>query len=291
MYAIFSIFDKERVAAMQRYFIPAGDFGADSVVITGDDAHHLARVMRGEEGDRCICSDGVSREAIVEITAVDKNRVEAKIVETLEMSAEPAVEVWIAQSLPKGDKMETVIQKGTEIGAARFLPFVSERTVVQYDAKKEAKRTERWHKIAKEAAEQAHRNRIPVIESVLSWKALLKLVSEAADGAWICYEKEDGFGIGTAIRRYFGSRDSRTDEIGAPRKAADGAGADSAADGKPSRLLLLVGPEGGFTEQEIREAEAAGCVSVSLGRRILRTETAAMVGLACILYESGEMGG
>ncbi|MFS0839663.1 RsmE family RNA methyltransferase [Paenibacillus sp. 1P03SA] len=272
---------------MQRYFIPAGDFGVDSVVITGDDAHHLARVMRAEEGDRCICSDGASREAIVEITAVDKNRVEAKIIETLEMSAEPAVEVWIAQSLPKGDKMETVIQKGTEIGAARFLPFVSERTVVQYDAKKEAKRTERWNKIAKEAAEQAHRNRIPVIESVLSWKALLKLVSEAADGAWICYEKEDGFGIGTAIRRYFGSRDGRADETGASRKAAEGAGAD----GKPARLLLLVGPEGGFTEQEVREAEAAGCVSVSLGRRILRTETAAMVGLACILYESGEMGG
>ncbi|MVO99465.1 16S rRNA (uracil(1498)-N(3))-methyltransferase [Paenibacillus lutrae] len=275
---------------MQRYFVPAENFGEDTVQITGDDAHHLARVMRAEEGDRCICSDGVGREVLVEVTAVDKNKVEAKIVEILAMTAEPAVEVWIAQSLPKGDKMETVIQKGTEIGAARFLPFVSGRTVVQYDAKKEAKRTERWSKIAKEAAEQAHRNRVPAIDPVLSWKNLLQLAAETS-GAWICYEKEDGFGIGTAIRRYFD--DARAESSGEAVHSVRVSGGQEAGliAEAPARLLLIIGPEGGFSEQEIKEAEAAGCVSVSLGRRILRTETAAMVGLTCILYESGEMGG
>ena len=104
-----------------------------------------------------------------------------------EPDKEAAVEVWIAQSLPKGDKLETVIQKCTELGADRFIPFASERTVVQYDDKKEGKRLERWRKIAKEAAEQAHRNRVPVIEQPLSWKQLLKLISEA-DLALICYE-------------------------------------------------------------------------------------------------------
>jgi 16S rRNA (uracil1498-N3)-methyltransferase len=262
---------KSESLPMQRYFIPAGQFGADTVTIQGDDAHHLQRVMRAEVGDEFICSNGTNREALVKITALDKAGVTAEIIEELAMTSEPAVQVWIAQSLPKGDKMETVIQKGTEIGAARFLPFLSERTVVQYDAKKEAKRGERWQKIAKEAAEQAHRNRVPEVASVLTWKQLLELAPQM-DAAWICYEKENGLQFRQALQQ-----------------ALREAGSDNG--GEIRTVLLAVGPEGGFTEQEVQQAEAAGFRSVSLGRRILRTETAAIVGLTCILYETGEMGG
>jgi 16S rRNA (uracil1498-N3)-methyltransferase len=254
---------------MQRYFINPQQFGEREVMITGDDAHHVVRVLRSEPGDECIVSDGISREALVRFTLLEKDRVTADIVEHRPMTGEPAVEVWIAQSLPKGDKMELVIQKGTEIGASRFLPFVSERTIVQLEAKKEAKRVERWQKIAKEAAEQAHRSRVPIVESPLSWKELLKR-SEQADASWICYEKESGLELKAAIKKALSD---------AAKK-----------EGKPI-LLLIVGPEGGFTEQEVAAAEAAGSRSISLGRRILRTETAAMVGLTCILYEAGEMGG
>lgn len=255
---------------MQRYFLPLEQFHAttQTVTIEGDDAHHLGRVMRAEVGDKVICSNGMDREVLVRITHLDKGAVTAEIVEELAMDAEAAVDVWIAQSLPKGDKMELIIQKGTEIGAARFLPFLSERTIVQYDAKKEAKRTERWQKIAKEAAEQAHRNRVPQIESVYSWKQLLQRAKEA-DVAWICYEKEDGQQLKPAIQ------------------AALAAGQV----GPGKQVLIAVGPEGGFTEQEIKQAEEAGFRSVSLGNRILRTETAAMVGLTCLFYETGEMGG
>ncbi|MBD0379085.1 16S rRNA (uracil(1498)-N(3))-methyltransferase [Paenibacillus sedimenti] len=255
---------------MQRYFLPPEQFQSTSaqVAIEGDDAHHLQRVMRAEIGDQVICSNGVDREALVRITGLDKGRVIAEVIEELPMNAETAVEVWVAQSLPKGDKMETVIQKGTEIGAARFLPFLSERTVVQYDAKKEAKRTERWQKIAKEAAEQAHRNRVPQVEAVLSWKQLLVQAKEV-DAAWICYEKEDGQQLKPAIQEAVSS--GKVD--------------------RGKRVLIAVGPEGGFTEQEIEQAEAAGFRSVSLGARILRTETAALVGLTCLFYETGEMGG
>ncbi|MFC5450265.1 16S rRNA (uracil(1498)-N(3))-methyltransferase [Paenibacillus aestuarii] len=255
---------------MQRYFLPPEQFTSASAVVTieGDDAHHLQRVMRAEVGEQVICSNGVDREALVRITQLEKGCVIAEVVEELAMTAEAAVEVWVAQSLPKGDKMETVIQKGTEIGAARFLPFLSERTVVQYDAKKEAKRTERWQKIAKEAAEQAHRNRVPQVDAVYTWKQLLQLAKEA-DAAWICYEKEDGQQLRPAIQ----------------------AAAAAGKLGSGKRVLLAVGPEGGFTEQEIEQAEAAGFRSVSLGARILRTETAAMVGLTCLFYETGEMGG
>jgi 16S rRNA (uracil1498-N3)-methyltransferase len=255
---------------MQRYFIPAEQFHETFVQITGDDAHHLLRVMRAQAGDRFICSNGEDREALVEITETDKSSVTASIIELLPVEAEPAVDVWIAQSLPKGDKMETVIQKSTEIGAARFIPFLSERTIVQYDAKKEAKRTGRWQKIAKEAAEQAHRNRVPQVEAPCSWQELLKRVADA-DAAWICYEKESGSMFKDALREW-----------------SDGQSGERQA--KP-KLLLLIGPEGGFSEREVAEAEAAGCRPVSLGKRILRTETAAMVGLTCILYECGEMGG
>jgi 16S rRNA (uracil1498-N3)-methyltransferase len=250
---------------MQRYFLRPDQFQGQIVTIEGDDAYHLQRVMRAEIGDEVICSNGKDREARVRITSLDKNSVMGEAAEELSMTAEPAVKVWIAQSLPKGDKMEIVIQKGTEIGAARFLPFLSERTVVQYDAKKEAKRTERWQKIAKEAAEQAHRNRVPEVESVLSWKQLLRR-AEQVDAAWICYEKEDGKQLKTAILEALEAE-------------------------KRMSFLIAVGPEGGFTEQEIQQAETAGFVSVSLGKRILRTETAAMVGLTCLLYETGEMGG
>lgn len=250
---------------MQRYFVPVEQFYDNKVQIAGDDVHHLTKVMRAKPGDRVIVSNGADREALVEIVHMDQGTVTASIIERLPMTNEPAVRIWIAQSLPKGDKMETIIRKCTEIGASRFIPFVSERTIVQYDGKKEAKRLERWNKIAKEAAEQAHRNRIPRVEAPVSWKQLLQLASEA-DMALLCYEKEQDAMFRNALHQGLASR------------------------AVPPTVLLAIGPEGGFTEAEAAEAESAGCSTVSLGRRILRTETAAMVGLTCILYESGEMG-
>jgi len=255
---------------MQRYFVTPAQFAGDRVEITGDDARHITKVMRGKLGDKFIVSDGESREALVGIEEMDGACVHAAVIEELEMKNEPRLAVTIAQSLPKGDKMETVIQKCTEIGAVSFVPFLSERTIVQYDAKKEGKRLERWRKIAKEAAEQAHRNRIPSVEQPLSWKQLLATFP-AYDAAYFCYEKEEGSQIGDALKPFVERA------LQEPLSRAS--------------LLLVVGPEGGFTEEESRAAEAAGAVSVGLGRRILRCETAGMAALVCALYESGEMGG
>jgi 16S rRNA (uracil1498-N3)-methyltransferase len=280
---------------MQRYFIAPEHFTDHSVTITGDDAHHLIRVMRTKTGDQIIVSNGVDREALVRIKELGKDLVIGEIVERLDMDREPAVEVWIAQSLPKGDKMELVIQKGTEIGAGRFIPFNSERTVVQLDAKKEGKRVERWQKIAKEAAEQAHRNKVPAVDAPLTWKQLLQLVSHT-DAAWICYEKQNGLQLRKEIQTALSLLKNEAVTIDSGLQPGSAESQDMHASVRlPARgklkLMLIVGPEGGFSEQEIEAAEAAGCRSVSLGRRILRTETAAMVGLTCILYESGEMGG
>ena len=236
---------------MQRYFISAEQFSEHDVLITGDDARHIGKVMRGKPGDKLIVSDG-----------------RAAILEPLVMDHEAKWNVTVAQSLPKGDKMETVIQRCTEIGAVSFVPFLSERTIVQYDAKKESKRLERWRKIAKEATEQSHRNRIPHVEQPLSWKGLLSSFGDY-DLVCYCYEKEDGKQLGDVLKPF------------AKQHAPD----------TGAKVLSVVGPEGGFSEKETAQADEAGAVSVGLGKRILRAETAGMAALTCVLYESGEMGG
>jgi RNA methyltransferase, RsmE family len=255
---------------MQRYFVEPGSMRGDTVVLRGSDAHHIAHVLRGRKGDRLIVSDGREREVLAEIADIAHGAVAVSVLEELEMNNEPAVDIWIAQSLPKADKMEAVIQKCTEIGAARLIPFVSARTVVQYDANKEQKRLERWRKIAKEAAEQAHRNRVPEVEAPVSWKRLLELVSRV-EKAWICCERGAEDGLRSALRRHA--------DLLRPQGGVRGP------------LMVMIGPEGGYTEEEMAEAERAGCGRVSLGPRILRTETAGMAALTCILYEYGQMGG
>jgi len=255
---------------MQRYFVAPAQISGHTAALEGDDARHLAQVMRAKPGDKFIVCDGSGREALAKVVTVDKDKVHAEIVEERLAESEMAWRVTVAQSLPKGDKLETVIQKGTEAGAAAFLPFLSQRTVVQYDERKEAKRVDRWRKIAKEAAEQSHRGVVPEVTSVSSWKSLIGRFAEY-DLVLLCYEEEGRAGNG--LRRVL-------TEFAA--KQAEG--------GKP-RILIVVGPEGGFDEREAEAAAAAGAIPIGLGKRILRTETAALYALACIAYASGELGG
>lgn len=259
---------------MQRYFVAVEQFEGSSVRLIGEDAFHAVRVMRMKPEEQFIASDGQARVVLAAVREASSSEVLADIVEELPMNSEPQWAVTIAQSLPKGDKMELVIQKGTEIGAYSFAPFQSERMIVQYDGKKEAKRLERWGKIAKEAAEQSHRCRVPAIESVRSWRELIESIAQF-DLALFCYEREGDAAAGTGIRA-------------AVQEWKQKAG--SSAEAMP-RILLIVGPEGGFTEREAAAAETAGAIIVGLGKRILRAETAGFVGLTCLLVEAGEMGG
>lgn len=256
---------------MQRYFVAPEQMSEREVTVTGEDARHLGSVLRARPGDEFIACDGRGRDVRARITTVDRGAVLAEIVEELQGPAESAWRVTVAQSLPKGDKLETVIQKGTEAGAWAFQPFLSRRTVVQYDDRKEAKRLDRWRKIAKEAAEQSHRSLVPDVRPVCGWKDLIRSMNEY-DLVLLCYEEEgrSGNGLRTVLSQERGKL--------------------TAAGSRPS-LLLVVGPEGGFAPEEAEEAAAAGAVWTGLGRRILRTETAALFALACIAYESGELGG
>lgn len=249
---------------MQRYFINPEDIRNNCAWLRGDDAHHLTRVMRAEPGTEVIVCDGSGREYVAKALAFQKDEVQLEIVEERESFGEPRIIVWIAQSLPKGDKLETVIQKGTEIGVSAFLPFVSARTIVQYDAKKEQKRLQRWRKIAKEAAEQAHRGRVPEVRGTVSWQQLVTHSKEAAVTIF-CYEQASARQLKDVLQSV-------------PRPLE-------------GPILLVIGPEGGFTDGEAAEAEAAGWLTAGLGRRILRTETAGLAAASCTMYEFGEMGG
>lgn len=253
---------------MQRFFVPAELMSADMVYIEGEDARQLQRVLRAEIGYEMIVSNGVDRDVLAKIIELGKDRVVARIIKELPRSHEPKFQVTIAQSMPKTDKMELVIQKGTELGAFEFLPFSSKRTVVHYDAKKEAKRLERWHKISKEAAEQAHRNLVPGVHSPVHWKALLHKLGDY-DMALLCFEKSEG---SLPLKKALRSLQETTVN-------------------EPQRILLMIGPEGGFTDDEVQQVKQGGGKLVTLGPRILRTETAAMAALSCILYEYNEMEG
>lgn len=243
---------------MQRYFVEPHAIEQEglNITITGDDVGHITKVMRSSIGDKLICCDSQGSCFLAEIKQMDKDQVHCSIIEELKEDRELPLEVTIAQGLPKGDKMELVIQKGTELGAHVFIPFVSSRTIVQLDQKKEQKRIERWSKIAKEAAEQSHRSVLPEIASVHTWKQLMSK-SKDYDLALIAYENEKTSTIHAKLKEF-------------PTGI--------------KRILIAVGPEGGFSEQEIEEAAMHHFHPIMLGKRILRTETAGLYSLAALSY-------
>ncbi len=246
---------------MQRYFIHSDQLDHNMITIVGDDVHHIKRVMRFQQGTRITCVDGKGHDYLVEILTITKEAVHCKILKIMPSKGEPNLQISLAQALPKGDKWEWILQKGTELGVTQFYPFTSERTVVKVHPGKVGKKLQRWQRIVKEAAEQAQRGRIPEIHPPMTWDALLSRIQQQ-ENVWIAYEKR-----GESLRTCLEQRRAQ------------------------QQVLLIIGPEGGFSASEIDEAEKAGAVPVTLGPRILRTETASLVGLSCILYAHDELGG
>ena len=247
---------------MQRYFVTPDAIQGDRVTITGDDVKHIVRVLRMEAGDEVIVCDGTGRAFHTELTELGDGEVAARIVEELSAQPESPVKITLAQGLPKGDKMDLIIQKGTETGITRFLPLSMSRCIVQYDDKKEQKRRERWQKIAKEAAEQSHRNIVPDVANGMTFKQLMNAL-ERFDLVLVPYEMEKARGLRDVLEEHPEARE----------------------------VCVVIGPEGGIAEEEIETALRAGAMPVTLGPRILRTETAGLFVAACVAYHTGEMGG
>jgi 16S rRNA (uracil1498-N3)-methyltransferase len=243
---------------MQRYFISNEQIVDDHIYLIGDDVHHIRNVMRNHRGDQFICCvDGM--DYYVEVTEITTDSVHSKIIDRCPSKGEPKIRVTVAQGLPKGDKWEWVLQKATELGASALIPFSSARSVVKIDAKKAAKKQTRWMKIAKEAAEQSHRGRIPDVSEPINWQALLAAIPRY-DLAVIAYER--GGQVFEQLEQLYEAKS----------------------------LLLIIGPEGGFTDLEIDQATAQGAIPLTLGPRILRTETAAISLLTCVMFARGQLG-
>jgi 16S rRNA (uracil1498-N3)-methyltransferase len=246
---------------MQRYFVTPEQMTESTVSISGDDVKHIAKVMRMTPGDQVICSDNRERVAKCEITQVNELSIELSILEWMTSETELPIPVTVAQGLPKHDKLEMIVQKGTELGANEFLPFQASRSIVKWDAKKSKKKTERLQKIIKEAAEQSHRNRMPVCKEPVTLKELISH-SDAYTIKIVAYEED--------------AKQNETSNLAELMKNADV---------QKDRMLIVIGPEGGLSDDEIDLLQNAGFITCGLGPRILRTETAPLYLLSAVSYQ------
>jgi 16S rRNA (uracil1498-N3)-methyltransferase len=241
-----------------RFFVEGVHTVGDRVAFAPDDARKIATVLRKRTGDRVqiVDSGGAAYGAVLDVAG---REVGARLDELLDRAAvETSLRITIAQAVPKGQKMDLVVEKATELGAHAIVPVRSAR-VIGHDTS--PAKVERWRRIARSAAQQSGRVRVPAVADVHDWEALLASFS-GYDRVYVPWELADP----------------------APLRAVldgDLGGADS--------VLVVIGPEGGFAAGEVEAARSAGARPISLGRRILRTETAALVVLAAILYARGEL--
>ena len=235
---------------MNRFYILPEFISESSIMITGADVNHIKNVLRLKPEDELVCFDGKGMEYLCSITSIEKDMVKTRIISSKKADTEPAVKITLAQGLPKSSKMDYVIQKAVELGVHKIIPVSTERTIAK------GTKLERWNKIAKEASEQCGRAIIPEVSPVLNFNEFLR-ISTYFDLKLIPWENEKQISLKTILKEH---------------PAANS-------------IALLIGPEGGFSKQEVKEAIEKGFKPVSLGKRILRTETAAVSAVSNILYE------
>lgn len=238
---------------MARFFISPSQISGDMLSICGEEANHMLRVLRMRAGDTFTACDGARGDYECVITEIDKKEVRARILEKKENAAEPKMKLTLYQGIPKGAKLDYIVQKCVEIGVCRIVPMQTERVVRGGDV-----RRDRLLRIALEAAKQSGRGVVPTVEEAMPFAAA---VAEAkkADIALFPYECEKEKSLKSVLREK-----------------------------RPTSVSILIGPEGGFSEAEAALAEAEGLLVVSLGKRILRTETAGLITCGNILYEAEE---
>lgn len=241
---------------MYHFFAEPNRIGEKEILLTGSDVNHIRNVLRMKSGEEVLIGDGQGTEYHCALRELREDEITAEIMWKLEKNAELPCEITLFQGLPKSDKMDLIIQKCVELGVSRIVPVHTRRTVVKLDAKKEEARKKRWNTISESAAKQSGRGRIPEVTGVVSFSEALARAEEM-DVSLIPYEL---------------ARDmARTRELLSAVKPGQSVG-------------IFIGPEGGFEEKEIEEALLAGAKPITLGKRILRTETAGMAVLAMLVY-------
>ncbi len=242
---------------MYQFFADPSDINGPDIVIRGKDYNHIRNVLRMRPGETVNISDGLSdKEYRCHIDSFTEDEVLLKLDFIKEAGVELPVRVTVFQGLPKSDKMDLIVEKCTELGVSEIVPVNTERSVVKLDEKKSFKKTGHWQGKAEAAAKQSKRKMIPAVHEPLSMKEALEYCKDY-EYKLIPYELAEGF-------------DKTRDIISGIKEG--------------SRIAVFIGPEGGFSGDEVRLAETCGAVPVTLGKRILRTETAAMVVLSWLIY-------
>ncbi len=261
---------------MQHFFTSVENIHDKEIIITGDDVNHIKNVLRMKPGEEISVSNGEDmKEYRCEISSIEDDRVVCTLMFVKESGVELPVNVTLFQGLPKGDKMETIIQKCTELGIYSVVPVNTKRCVMKLDPKKEKSRIARWQGIAEAAAKQSQRGVIPEIKPVMSFKEAVNLAS-GFEAKSIPYELAEGM------------KDTKSWIDAVKKSAVEYITASNDASSEPATkpsVAIFIGPEGGFTEEEVEYARNAGVTPISLGKRILRTETAGMTVMSILMYE------
>lgn len=245
---------------MPRFFIRANQIEDGIVTLLGDDAHHISRSLRMAAGETVTVCDMQKNEYECELTDFLPDRVLAKILESRKSDTEPPYHAIVYQALPKGDKLDSVIQKAVECGASEITTFESERCIVRAKGENESKKVERRQRIALEAAKQSGRGIVPVVNPTVSFSEMCRRAAEA-DIALFCYEGDGTEPLPVALGKAVAKIDKENPTI-----------------------ALIIGSEGGFSLAEAQKICSLGILPVGLGKRILRTETASGFALACLVY-------
>lgn len=245
---------------MSRFFVSAEQFICGRVNITGSDVNYIKNVLRLKTGSFVSVYDGRGKACLARIDKIEKDQVGCAVVEEFAVAPEPSIRITLIQGLPKGDKMETIIQKCTELGVSEIIPLNCERSIVKIIQEKAAGRVSRWQKVALEASRQCRRSVVPKVSEPKELGGVLNSLPEDALSL-LFWEREDKCSLKDCLR------------------------ASSSAN-----IFLFIGPEGGFTAEEVELAKEFGVLTLSLGPRILRTETAGPAVTAIIQYELGDLG-
>lgn len=239
---------------MAKFFVEKNQITDEKVYINGENANHIVNVLRYKIGDEIEVSAGDGFDYICEIEEIKNSEVVSKIIDCFGNDSEPKTKITLYQGLPKGEKMEMLIQKCVEIGIEKIVPVYTERTIVKLSGK-EDKKVARWNKISEAASKQSRRGKIPTVENIISFEKAIEICQEN-DLNIIPYEKEQENTIKNIIKNF-----------------------------KGEKIGIFIGPEGGFAEKEVDLAIKNNVLPTTLGKRILRTETAGMVATAILLYE------
>jgi 16S rRNA (uracil1498-N3)-methyltransferase len=253
---------------MHRFFVPPEWIQDNEVTITGPQAHQIARVLRMRQDDVVIVLDDSGWEIETRLVEVDRNLVKGIVSRRRLAVGEPRTKISLYQGVLKGNRFEFVLQKGTEVGLVEFIPIITDRCVIS-DLEAVEKRRRRWEWIVQEAAEQSRRGRKPRLRPVVLFPRACEQAKHAGGLALIPWEEKGLVTLRDVLRN---------------------APPGHERNWPPFSISLFVGPEGGYTADEIAVARRYGIVPVTLGARILRAETAALVAAAAILYELGDMG-